>query len=90
MDKVSKPQQKPREIPVVNPHEITQDVTAKQLETMTEMKRYKHVVDPSSFFACPYGYSDYDPEEATMVQLIQENHDNLDAENVQNLIDLVS
>ena len=51
MDKVVQPLQKPREIAVFNPQKIVRDVNTKQLETLTEIKRYKllfdkRVVDP--------------------------------------------
>ena len=62
---VSDPLKEPREISVFNPHKITHDVNTKQLETVTEIKRYKlvfdkRVVDPNNYFSYPYGYLRYD------------------------------
>ena len=57
----------PREIMVFNLHKITWDVNTKQLEMLTEIKRYKRifdkdVVDRRNFFSFPYGYLRPDEE----------------------------
>ena len=71
-----------------NPSKITRNVNTKQLQTKTEIKSYKlvfdkRVVDPTSFFSYPYGYSDRDLEEEEMEVLLEEhNHDIVDQRNV--------
>ena len=61
IDKVTKPEEDPREIRVHNPHKIKRDTNTKTLQTFEETKRYKvvfnkHVVDPDTFRSYPYGY----------------------------------
>ena len=74
----TEPLEEPREILVYNPHKITRDIQAKQLEIVKETKRYKLVfekcmVDPKSFKSFPYRY--------TQVQI-----DDIDMENVNILL----
>ena len=88
LDEVTSPEKKPRETAVWNPHKITRNVNTKQLETETEIKRYKlvfdkRVVDATSFFSYPYGYAERDLEEEDMDRLLR------DQSNVENLLSLV-
>ena len=90
---VSDPLKEPREIPVFNPHKITRDVNTKQLETVTEIKRYKlvfdkRVVDPNNYFSYPYGYLRYDEEEEEMLRELNVAWDEQDNMNVELLCEL--
>ena len=90
---VSDPLKEPREIPVFNPHKITRDVNTKQLETVTEIKRYKlvfdkRVVDPNNYFSYPYGYLRYDEEEEEMLRELNVAWDEQDDMNVELLCEL--
>ena len=91
---VSEPLSDPREIPVFNPHKITRDVSTKQLETLTEIKRYrlvfdKRVVDTKNYFSYPYGYLRYDEEEEEMLEELNVAWDEQDDMNVELLCELM-
>jgi len=91
---VSDPLSDPREIPVFNPHKITRDVNTKQLETLTEIKRYKlvfdkRVVDTKNYFSYPYGYLRYDEEAEEMLQGLNVAWDEQDDMNVELLCELL-
>ncbi|KAL9952108.1 hypothetical protein ACROYT_G039315 [Oculina patagonica] len=92
-DEVERPLDKPRHIPVFNPHKITRDKKTKQLHTQTEIKQYrvvfdKRVVDPDSFFSYPYGYlkSRLEVEAEELMDLAELNEQ--DKRNIEVLMDL--
>ncbi|KAL9985179.1 hypothetical protein ACROYT_G007549 [Oculina patagonica] len=88
---VSDPLTDPREIPVFNPHKITRDVNTKQLETLTEIKRYKRykrVVDTKDYFSYPYGYLLPAEEEEEMLRELNVAWDEQDDMNVELLCEL--
>ena len=61
MDKIQKPQDKPRETQVIKTHQIVRDAKNYDIYTYPEYKRYKlvfnkRVADPTTFETYPYGY----------------------------------
>ena len=68
-EEVEQPLKCSRDIPVWNPHKIVRDNRKKKLLIETEIKHYqlvfdKRVVNPITFMSLPYGFEQFDIEEA--------------------------
>ena len=92
LDKLTEPEDDPRELRVHNPHKIKRNADTKTLTTVEETKRYKvvfdkRVVDPDTFLSYPYGYE----KQVTLLDddLSQAQGAQLDEDNVKCLMDLL-
>lgn len=64
-----------RQTDVLKPYHIVRNARQYSIETVPQTKKYqmvftKRVIDTSTFFTCPYGYLDWDPEDDDMVALL--------------------
>ncbi|KAL9954815.1 hypothetical protein ACROYT_G042394 [Oculina patagonica] len=64
-----------RQTDVVKPYHIVRNAKQYAIETVPQTKKYqmvysKRVIDTASFYTYPYGYSQWDPEDNEMLQIL--------------------